>query len=137
MSVLLEVSYGGGHDNKDGEEWIRFVADQSQLQQYIKCSLLIHQQCFLWCKWNGVSQQIGVMTYNGMALTPDGEAKIGFRGDVNSVDATLLQDLKQAVAGKKTFQLLIITSEEAQALQGEVAGQPAEEEGEEELVTTE
>src|SRR5580765_2054175 len=128
MPNEMEVTWGGSRDNEKGEIWLKFVAPLSEAAAATKCVLYTGKQVYLFAQWNGEEHQIAVAKYNGKTDTPEGEFKIGFRTDVNSIDSEMLDLLRKTVAGKTTFILSICTVEEVQMMLADQASGVAEEE---------
>lgn len=120
--ITAEVTWGGSRDNPDGKVWLKFIAAFSEVAEVSKCVLLTKRQCYLLAQWNGQPQQIAVAMYNGKVDTPEGEFRVSFISDQESVNQTLLSDLKRSVAGsnsknQKTFMLKILTVDEVSDIQ--------------------
>ena len=114
MPIDLEVTYGGARDNPSGEVWLKFIAPESELAEVAKCMRLNRKQVYLFADFGTGQQLLGVAVYNGKHDSPEWDYKISFKSDVNSLDESMLTDMKKAVVGKSTLKLRIITAEEAQ-----------------------
>lgn len=130
MPVRLKTTYHGSRDNNEGQIFLHFAADASQLLEVAKSLKLAGVQCVLLVRWEGAElQELGVFMGNGMTQRPGKDYTLHYRSDNISIHSDVLTALRLACAGadeehQQVFDLVVLTREEVeQQLADDLSGQ--------------